>query len=912
MRLPQIIQGVLICLILFPNLGYSQRGLLEKANQQYELHNFKDAIVTYQRFLKNNRNNVEAMGKLADSFRHLDRSKEALRWHEASAYAGKQYPEFIFQHALTLKEEGRYAEARKLFLDYAETNPDVGIHFAESCTLALDKQSAPSTYTVTNEYLSSDAADFGPAFFGDGIVYSSSRVDFSDKDKQRDDLNQLFIASRDFNGNLGNPQLFHERFKGYNEGPLAYSPDGRWVALTKNNFVDGVRQIPSAGFNLNIFIAEVLQNGEWQSEKFFPFNGSSFSTGFPSFSPDGNALYFASDRPDGFGGFDIFVSYRTGKTWSTPENLGPTVNTPGNEITPFFDGQDLYFASDWHQGMGGFDIFRGARTGNNWDRIYNLDNQINSPKDDYGYIFDANKNTGYIVSNRTGGKGKTDIYKIARSYGGGVTTNTGGTGTYPPVNTGGNTGRPGGNTTNPYPGNTGTNPPYRPGTNTGDLPTTARTLEIIVLDEFSMRPIPNAEIDFTTCGQPRYYTNANGRYTMQIPAGLNCEAIIRQQGYISGLLRISGTSLNGVQSQQILLRSGNATTTAPPPPSPIPTTPTYRPPVTTTPPVATTGNLIMGRVYNPADNTGVTNVFIKAVNQNSGQILETSTAITGEYNLTLNPNSTYIITYSRAGFADVSRTVQVGNYADPNALGAFPLPGGSGNGPIAGTGTSSGSSTTTTGTNVGETSKAGTTNTNYGLAGYSVQVAAFNSSDKANFEKFRNLGTYGNVYNRYDGSRTKVRVGVFNTRAEAKAAADRIKRQGYRDAFVTDETMEGLGDGIILNGGVGTAVNTSTTTVNTGTNINTGTTINTGSTGATGVYKVRLASYRNPRFFKPSKVEGLGTLERRNKGPWTIMLLSGYPNLSDAIFAKNNAIKAGFRQAHIVLDNGYELTKVKF
>ena len=909
MRLPQIILGVLLCFTLCPNSGFSQKGLLEKANKQYELHNFKESVVTYQRFIKDNRNNVEAMGKLADSFRHLGRSKDALRWYEAIAYAGKQNPEFMFQHALTLKEDGRYSEARKLFLDYGETNPDVGIHFAESCTLALDKQSAPSTYTVTNEYLSSDAADFGPAFFGDGIIYSSSRVDFSTSDKQRDDLNQLFIASRDFNGNLGNPQIFHERFKGYNEGPLSYSSDSRWVALTKNNFVDGIRQIPSSGFNLNIFIAEVLQNGEWQSEKFFPFNGSSFSTGFPSFSPDGNALYFASDRPDGFGGFDIFVSYRTGNTWSTPENLGPTVNTQGNEITPFFDGQDLHFASDWHQGMGGFDIFRAARSGNNWDRIYNLDTQINSPKDDYGYIFNPATNVGYLVSNRTGGKGKTDIYKIAKSYGGGVATNPGGTGTYPPINNGGNTGRPEG--TGTYPPNNGGNtggytPPYQPptGTSTGNIPTTARTLEIIVLDEFSMRPIPNAEIDFTTCGQSRFYTDANGRYMMQIPAGLNCEAIIRQQGYISGLLRISGSSLNGVQSQQILLRNGNATTTVPP----IATTPTYQPPITTTtPPTTINGNLIMGRVYNPADNTGVVNVEIKAVNQGDGQMLETSTAITGEYNLTLRPNSTYIITYSRAGFADVSRTVQVGNYAGPNALGAFPLPGGSGNGPIANTG--AGTTNTGSSTNVGETSKAGTTNTNYGLAGYSVQVAAFNSSDKANFEKFRNLGTYGNVYNRYDGNRTKVRVGVFNTRAEAKAAANRIKQQGYRDAFVTDETLEGLGDGIILTGGVGTAVNTSTST-----NANTGTNINTGATGSAGggVYKVRLASYRNPRFFKPSKVEGLGTLERRTKGPWTIMLLSGYPNLSDAIFAKNNALKAGFRQAHIVLDNGFELTKVKF
>ena len=102
---------------------------------------------------------------------------------------------------------------------------------------------------------------------------------------------------------------------------------------------------------------------------------------------------------------------------------------------------------------------------------------------------------------------------------------------------------------------------------------------------------------------------------------------------------------------------------------------------------------------------------------------------------------------------------------------------------------------------------------------------------------------------------------------------------------------------------------------NTGTAVSTSTTnapSSPPSTSGAGTYKVRLASYRNPRFFNPAKVAGLGTIEERVKAPWTIMLLTGYPNLSEAIFAKNNAVKAGFRQAHVVLDNGNELKKVKF
>ena len=896
MRLPQIIYGVLIGLFLIPISGFSQKGLLEKANKQYELHNFKEAITTYQRYIKTDRNNIAAKGKLANSLRYLGRQKEALRWYKEIVFAGKDYPDFQFQHALLLKEMGDYKGARKLFLNYAEKYPDKGMHFAESCTIAIEKQSSPSTYEIVQEYVSSDAADFGPAFFGDGVVYSSSRIDYSEKDKQRDDLNQLFISNIDFNGNLGNPQLFHQRFKGFNEGPISYSPDGRWVAITKNNFIDGIRQLPDAGLNLNIFVAEVLPNGEWQREVFFPFNGTNFSTGYPSFSPDGNSLYFASDRPDSFGGFDIFVSHRSGNTWTTPENLGPTVNTKGNEITPFYNGTDLFFASDWHQGMGGLDVFRASSNGTYWDKVYNLDTQINSPKDDYGFIFDNGRNIGYLVSNRDGGKGKEDIYKITKNtnYAGNNGGNYGGNqnngGNYVGSNTGGNYngnqnngGNYGGaNTGGNYGGNQNNG-----GNNGNSYPTTARSLPIVVLDENSMRPISNAEIDMTQCNLPRYYTDNTGRVTLNIPAGLNCEVYVRQNGYITGLLRVSGNSLQGVQSQQILLRSGTGI-------PPVVNNNNY-PPVTNPPVNIPNGNLILGRVFDPANNSGIEGVYIKAVDQTNGSILETSTAVTGEYNLTLRPNSTYLITYSLAGFGGVTKTITVGNVVDANLLGGTSMQ-------YVG-GISAATNVPPIGTV--ETSKGGSdaVATGTAMAGFSVQVAAFSSSDKADFNKFRSLGSYGNVYNRYEGNTTKVRVGVFATREEAKAAVASIKAKGYRDAFVTSELKNGLGEGIVLNGAnTGTAVNTSSTNVSSG----------PPSTPVAGTYKVRLASYRNPRFFNPAKVNNLGTIEKQVKAPWTIMLLTGYPNLSEAIFAKNNAIKAGFRQAHVVLDNGYELKKVKF
>jgi hypothetical protein len=125
---------------------------------------------------------------------------------------------------------------------------------------------------------------------------------------------------------------------------------------------------------------------------------------------DGKALYFASNRAGGFGGFDIYVSYLKEGIWTMPVNLGPEVNTAGNEITPFYNNGELYYASDEHPGIGGFDIYRTRVISGHWTDVTNMGNGINSIGDDY---FPAMNSKGeiFITSNRLGGKGGNDIYK---------------------------------------------------------------------------------------------------------------------------------------------------------------------------------------------------------------------------------------------------------------------------------------------------------------------------------------------------------------------------------------------------------------------------------------------------------------------------------------------------------------------
>ena len=176
------------------------------------------------------------------------------------------------------------------------------------------------------------------------MVYSSARTDLKREDGKSSSnwtgkaKNQLFITSRDNNGYLEQPTFLRGNFRSnYNEGPVSYSANGKWVAFTKNNFVNGTRQIPSSGMEMSIYLAEVSSGGDWHDAKAFIHNGSGYSSGYPFLDEEGNKLYFASNRPDGYGGYDIYVCFKNGDSWSSPKNLGPIVNSPGNEITPYID-----------------------------------------------------------------------------------------------------------------------------------------------------------------------------------------------------------------------------------------------------------------------------------------------------------------------------------------------------------------------------------------------------------------------------------------------------------------------------------------------------------------------------------------------------------------------------------------------
>lgn len=462
---------------------------LSRADKQFDLYAYNLALRTYEQVLKEQPNNAHALARTGDCYFQLNRPEEALSWYDKAVIRQDVEPEALLRYGKALMQTGDYVGARKWFMFYAEGNPTVGQHYAKMCDFALQASQKDPLFQSLNEPLNTEAADYGPVYFSDKIVYNSARTDIKRKTSAKTSAdwtgsayNQLFVTQRNPGDNyLQAPAFLHGDLQNdFNEGPVSFSADGRRVAFCRNNFIDGTRQIAEKGVNMSLYFADVA-NGNWANEKAFLFNGSNYATGFPALSPDGNTLYFASNQEGGFGGWDLYVSLWNGANWTTPRNLGNAVNTPGNEVTPFFDGNNLYFSSDWHPGLGGLDVFRADVQDNNLRNVAHLGSGINSSRDDYGFIFNAKNGTGYLTSNRSGGRGNEDIWQIRKRV---------------------------------------------------------DEFVITVVDQQQIT-VPAADIDFSACNAGVKQTDAFGRYSFAVAAGkADCRVTVRKGGYRSVVVPI--------------------------------------------------------------------------------------------------------------------------------------------------------------------------------------------------------------------------------------------------------------------------------------------------------------------------------------------------------------------------------------
>ena len=354
---------------------------------------------------------------LAESYRKSNQIKKSADYYKKAIKNGYKDEIVHYYLALSLKANSEINEAITTINNYLQKGKNekyIGYAKAELKNLnELKNYPDSSYYSVKNlEAINSNLTEYSPTYSNGKLFFVSNRdtektykgtgTPFTDIYEIKTkgaivDQNSLKILP----DNINDEEV--------NEGSIAFSKDGMFMIFAKGN--DGKS---SGRNNVDLYYSRYRSN-KWQTPRLLNINNSKSWDSTPFLSIDGKTLYFSSNRSNGYGGTDIYKANLNKRgRWVNLQNLGPEINTPGNEMYPYVseDGK-LYFASDYHLGFGGLDIMIATRKGGKIS-IENPGKPLNSEGDDFGIYF-FNQTKGFFTSNRIGGKGDDDIYTFVNN-----------------------------------------------------------------------------------------------------------------------------------------------------------------------------------------------------------------------------------------------------------------------------------------------------------------------------------------------------------------------------------------------------------------------------------------------------------------------------------------------------------------
>jgi outer membrane protein OmpA-like peptidoglycan-associated protein/tetratricopeptide (TPR) repeat protein len=355
----------------------------------------------------------DAYLSLGGIYQELKNYREAVNCFEmARAIDSNYFLDFNLPYSINLAGMGEFEKALqavKIFLtdtNLNETSRKAGEYRKDCYSFAIEyartHKGEDYKFEPQNmgDSINSDVSEYYPTITIDGnkLIYTRRVHNYNEDFYESDRVNGQWSLSKSLAGNINTNQ---------NEGAQNISQDGQWLIFTGCNFPDGLG-------SCDLYISYLTPDG-WST----PENlGDSINTEYwesaPSLSPDKRDLYFASNRPGGYGGNDIYVSHRRADgRWGEPENLGPVINTVGNDAAPFIhaDNQSLYFTSDGHPGYGGDDLFV-SRKGpdGTWGKPENLGYPINTIENEGSLVIAADGRTAYYASDRADSRGGLDLY----------------------------------------------------------------------------------------------------------------------------------------------------------------------------------------------------------------------------------------------------------------------------------------------------------------------------------------------------------------------------------------------------------------------------------------------------------------------------------------------------------------------
>lgn len=416
MRHPYLLQLATASILL---LSSCTGHLLKKANKEFSNLQYAAAIKDYNKVLSK-KDDHTAKTKLANSYRLINDIDNAEPVFSEIVTYPETEPINLFYYGKILMSKGDYKEAKVWLARYLQTVPDdvVAQMLLASCNSVNQFKRDTSLYTLSQVNYPEFESMFGEVPYKNGVVFTADKSVGVNSRKDAwtgKSYYDLYFSEKDQDGHWLSPQLLKGEINGrYHEGPATFSKDGNTVYFTRSNYFKvKLHKSSKDENNLKLFSA-TLVNGKWTNLKELPFNSDEYSVGHPCLSADEKTLYFISDMPGGFGKTDIYRSVFNGTEWGKPENLGNTINTPGNEMFPYMsDDGTFYFSSDAHNNMGGLDVFASsydAQT-NKWLQVENLNYPLNSSKDDFAFVLNPDNKTGFVSSNRNEGDKVFEIQK---------------------------------------------------------------------------------------------------------------------------------------------------------------------------------------------------------------------------------------------------------------------------------------------------------------------------------------------------------------------------------------------------------------------------------------------------------------------------------------------------------------------
>lgn len=420
---------LLIISLLFCFAGFSQKVDFKRkmADTYYKNFDFHKAIPLYEQLLKGNPSDIELNQRLAAIYDHLNDSRSGEKYYSYLVVSKEAKPEYMLNYARILAKNGKYDQAVVWYKNYskAQTSDPRGSAFAGAYGNMASFYSDSAGVRLTKAPFSGESDDFSPAYYHGSIVFSSDRQRFSIVRSTYNWTQSPYLDLYLAKPNDKEARLFSKQLNTpYHEGPVTFNSTQDTIIFTRSIYYDSKLHKGTEGINrLGLFQASWDgQQNKWINVTPLALNNLEYSVEHPALSPDSRNLYFASDCPGGHGGMDLYVSHRiTGEngqqSWSEAENLGPRINSPGNDLFPYLDGQgDLWFASDGIPGLGGLDIFFASKSMSGFSGTVNPGYPMNTRFDDFGYITDSNGENGYLSSDRNNAAGNDDIYSIQRPF----------------------------------------------------------------------------------------------------------------------------------------------------------------------------------------------------------------------------------------------------------------------------------------------------------------------------------------------------------------------------------------------------------------------------------------------------------------------------------------------------------------